>query len=124
MGVWVFSVVCPDGYVEASSGALGSDWPSGVEDEALGSSDGVSLVASVLRETPSRDWISSSRSPFDSKKDILRSVDASRKESSCRNLVACSRSTARSAVEELSEFGDELEDDGGEGVLFWCCRCH
>lgn len=88
------------------------------------SSAGVSPVASVLRETPRRLWISLLRSPFDSKKDILRSVGASRIVSSCKNLDPWSRRAERSgAVEGEAAFGDGLEGWLDVASLWGSCHC-
>lgn len=122
-GVWDCWVAWFDGDVDVERSS--SDFAS----EELGSevgdlvSAGELLVASVLRETPRIVWISSLRSPFDSRKDILRSVGASRIDSSCRNLDAWSRRAGRSGVVEgESEFGDELES-WLEAASPWTC-CH
>lgn len=85
------------------------------------SAEGLSL-ASVLRETPRRDWISSLRKPFDSRKDILWSVEASRMDSSSRNLDARSRRAERSE-EASSELGGGLADWFVVASVLCCC-CH
>lgn len=76
------------------------------------------LVASRLRDMPSRLSISSLRRPLDSRKETLRSMEASRMESSCRNLVACSRRDDREVlVWSSSEAGDGVELELVSGSL-------
>lgn len=66
------------------------------------------LVASGFRETP-RSWsISSAFRPLDSRKETLRSVGASRIDSSSRNLDADSTRSCREVdAGASSELGDE-----------------
>ena len=83
------------------------------------------VVASSFREIPRRLSISSLRNPFVSRNAALRSVDASRIDSSSRNLVACSRRVGRGVVgvvlsSELCHDGAEAEDSAA--VLFGCCQ--
>lgn len=67
-------------------------------------------------------WTSSSPSPLDFKKTVLRSGDSFAIDSSCRNLFACSRSVAR--VGAVADSWDvELEFCGlGVGFAAFCCH--
>lgn len=95
VGVGCDMVVEEDGPVIWEEGVV-SDWVVEEEGEEL---EGVSrllssvemdelLLASGFRETPRSCWISSGLSPFDSRKETLRSVGESRIDSSSRNLDA------------------------------------
>lgn len=82
------------------------------------------VVASSFREIPRRLSISSLRNPFVSKNATLRLVDASRIDSSSKNLVACSRRAGRGVVgvlsSELCDAGADAEESAA--VLFGCCQ--
>lgn len=82
------------------------------------------VVASSFREIPRRLSISFLRNPLVSRNATLRSVDASRIDSSSKNLVACSRRAGRGVVgvlsSELCDGGAEVEESAA--VLFGCCQ--
>jgi hypothetical protein len=78
-----------------------------------------SLLASEFRDTPRRLSISSEVRPLDSRKAILRSVDASRIDSSCRNLDACSTSVDRAVSLPASL---SLSSEAGGAAEFCCCH--
>lgn len=108
---------------------VSSDWLEEKE-EAGGVSGSLSLVAVALllvasgfRETPSSCWISSGFRPLDSRKETLRSVGASRIDSSSRNLEACStRSCLEVDAGASSELSDEAKGDCSVGAD--PDRCH
>jgi hypothetical protein len=79
------------------------------------------LLESVSREMDKRLSISSLRRPLDSRKAILRSMGASRRESSCKNFLACSMSTERGVSSEL---GDGAEVEVSPLVLAAAGCCH
>ena len=89
-----------------------------VSAEVVLSSSVVSLGSGV-GDMPRRVLISSSRRPLDCKKVTLRSVGASRMESSSRNLAACSMSADR---EVSSDVGDEVEAVSLLEELLGCCH--
>jgi hypothetical protein len=79
------------------------------------------LLSSAFREMPKRLSISSLRRPLDSRNATLRSTGASRMESSCKNLLACSMSSERGVS---SEFGDGVEVELLVLVLAAAGCCH
>lgn len=82
------------------------------------------LLASGFRETPRSCSISSEVKPLDSRKDTLRSVDASRIDSSSKNLEAWSRRSCREVdAGASSELGDCDDGDWLDGADPDCC-CH
>jgi hypothetical protein len=78
-----------------------------------------SPLASEFRETPKRLSISGEVRPLDSRKAILRSVDASRIDSSCKNLDACSRSVDRAVSLSTSL---SLSSEAGGAAEVCCCH--
>lgn len=86
------------------------------------SSSVVSLALGVDDVMPKRVLISSSRRPLDCKNVTLRSVGASRMDSSSRNLAACSMRADR---EVSSEVGDEVDSELSVlrlEALLGCCH--
>lgn len=79
------------------------------------------LLWSASREMARRLSISSFRRPLDSKKAILRSMGASRMESSCKNFLACSMRSERGVSSEL---GDGVEVELSVFVLAAAGCCH
>jgi hypothetical protein len=106
-----------------------SDWLDEEEDEDVSCCSGSAAVKSALlasgfRETPRSCWISSEVRPFDSRKETLRSVDASRIDSSSRNLDAWSMRSCREADAGASSgLGDCDDEDRSVGAEPGC-RCH
>lgn len=79
------------------------------------------VLESVSLEMARRLSISSLRRPLDSRKAILRSIGASRMESSCKNFLACSMSSERGVS---SEEGDGMEVEFPVFVVAAAGCCH
>ena len=79
------------------------------------------LLVSALQEMPRTCSISSELKPFDSRNDILRSVGASRIDSSSRNLDAWSRRVCR-GVAVVAGASSEVGDGDSSAVLLGLCH--
>lgn len=79
------------------------------------------VLESVSLEMARRLSISSLRRPLDSRNAILRSIGASRMESSCKNFLACSMSSERGVS---SEEGDGVEVELPVFVVAAAGCCH
>lgn len=90
-----------------------------VSGEAVFSSSSVVSLALGVDDMPRRVLISSSRRPLDCRNVTLRSVGASRMDSSSRNLAACSMRVDR---EVSSEVGDEVDSELSLLGLEGCCH--
>mgnify|MGYP007016609403 CR=1 FL=1 len=86
------------------------------------SSAGVEVLASTLREIPRTCWISSELRPLDSRNETLRSVGASRIDSSSRNLDAWSRRACRDVEAVDAGASSEAGDGDSSAVLFGLCQ--
>lgn len=101
-----------------------SDWVGeveGVSSCVLSSAVVELLLGSALRETPRTCSISSELRPLDSRNETLRSVGASRIDSSSRNLDAWSRRACRDVEAVVAGASSEV-GDGDSSVLLAVCH--
>lgn len=80
------------------------------------------LLASALREMPRTCSISSELRPFDSRNETLRSVGASRIDSSSRNLDAWSRRACRDVEAVVAGASSEVGEGDSSAVLLGLCH--
>ena len=80
------------------------------------------LLGSALRETPRTCSISSELRPLDSRNETLRSVGASRIDSSSRNLDAWSRRACRDVEAVVAGALSEVGDGDSSADLLAVCH--
>jgi hypothetical protein len=104
-------------------GGVTSVWEGEVDAVGVSSAAVELLLASSLRVMPRTCWISSEFRPFDSRNETLRSVGASRIDSSSKNLDAWSRRACR-GVEVVAAGASSAGDGDGDSSAALLGLCH